>query len=64
VTAFLENSGETAQKEQAPEHYGRFLLYATFRTVDEVSALLTTAGFSRIFLEHNLHGFCILIAQK
>ncbi|MDD1701880.1 MAG: class I SAM-dependent methyltransferase [Methanoregula sp.] len=64
VTAFLEKDGEVARRAEAPEYAGRFLRYATFFSADDVTALLSAAGFSRIFLRHSLHGLCVLIAQK
>jgi ubiquinone/menaquinone biosynthesis C-methylase UbiE len=64
VTAFLKKGGGIVQREEVPAHQGRFLKHATFFTVDDVTGMIAAAGFSRISHEHNLHGLCILVAQK
>ncbi|HVP97308.1 class I SAM-dependent methyltransferase [Methanoregula sp.] len=64
VTAFLEKGGGIAKREGVPEHQGRFLKFATFFTVDDVTGMLAAAGFSRVSPERDLQGLCILIAQK
>ena len=64
VIVFLEKEGEIARTERDEKSSGRFLRHANFLSVDEVMATLTIAGFSRSTLVENLHGFCILTAQK
>jgi ubiquinone/menaquinone biosynthesis C-methylase UbiE len=64
IIGFLEKGGEVALPEQARHQGGRFLQHAVFRSVDAVMTALRTAGFSRCTLVENLHGFCIIIAQK
>lgn len=64
IVAFLERDGEIAERGRAREPKSRFLRHALFRTADEVTALLTDAGFSEIGMAHNRQGFCIVTARK
>jgi SAM-dependent methyltransferase len=64
VVAFIEKDGEVARRERARKPAGRFLHYAEFLTAEQVMAALTGAGFSGVCVKENLHGFCIIAAQK
>ncbi len=64
VVAFLEKDGEVARQERSRKPAGRFFQYAEFLTADQVMAALTGAGFSGVCVRENLHGFCIITAQK
>jgi ubiquinone/menaquinone biosynthesis C-methylase UbiE len=64
VIGFLEQDGEIARREQERITPGRFLQYATFRATSDVMSALDAAGFSGSSYKENLHGFCIVTAQK
>lgn len=64
VIGFLEQGGEIARRETARSPPGRFLRYARFRSEGEVTAALAVAGFSGIIVKENLHGLCIITAEK
>jgi len=64
VVAFMEKDGEVARRELTRKPVGQFLHHAKFLTADQVMAALTDAGFFRVCVRKNLHGFCIITAQK
>ncbi|MDO9550241.1 MAG: class I SAM-dependent methyltransferase [Methanoregula sp.] len=64
VVAIMEKDGEVARRERNRNPAGRFLHHAKFLTADQVMAALTSAGFSGVCVGENLHGICIITAQK
>jgi SAM-dependent methyltransferase len=62
VIGFIKKSGEIARQERTIN--GRFLRHARFRSTDEVREALNLAGFIRCTVRKNLHGFCMVTAQK
>jgi len=64
VVAFLEKGGEIAEREMMREPKGRFLRHALFRTAGDVMTALTEAGFSKVGVVNNRHGFCMVTAEK
>lgn len=64
VIGFFDRNGEIARREMARDPPGRFLRHATFRTGEEVTVALAAAGFSACSCGDDLHGLCIVTAQK
>ena len=64
ISGFMEKDGEVARREPGQEPAGRFLRFAAFRSVEEVMTVLSAVGFSRCTLRENLHGLCVITAQK
>lgn len=62
VVAFLEKDGEIAQREEGAD--GRFFQYVRFFSVNEVTAALAGAGFSRVIFRERRHGLCVISAGK
>jgi SAM-dependent methyltransferase len=64
VIGFLESGGEAAIRGEGDAPAGRFLHHARFRSGKEVTGVLVSAGFVRVVPAGNLHGLCIVTAQK
>jgi SAM-dependent methyltransferase len=62
IVGFIEKDGNVGRCERTRKPAGRFLQYARFRSGRDVAAALEAAGF--FFTMKNLHGFCIVSAQK
>jgi SAM-dependent methyltransferase len=62
VVAFLEKDGEIARREEGAD--GRFFRYARFFSVNEVTAALAGAGFSKVIVWERRHGLCVISAGK
>lgn len=61
---FFEREGEIALRERERKPPGRFFRHAKFRSIDEVKSALATAGFSSVILRADLHGLCLVTAQR
>ena len=64
VIGFFEKDGKIALQEKHRKPAGRFLRYATFRYINEVSTALDKAGFVGTVVVNNQSGFCTVTAQK
>ena len=64
VTGFIEAGGKIFQKYQHEPGKGRFLQFATFRTIDEVYGFFRQAGFEEIAVIQRMHGFCVMGGRK
>jgi ubiquinone/menaquinone biosynthesis C-methylase UbiE len=64
VAWFIEAGGEIFQKYRHEPIKGRFLQFATFRTIDEVYGFFKDAGFADISVLQREHGFCVMSGRK
>ena len=64
VAEFIEAGGEIFQKYRHEPIKGRFLRFATFRTIDEVYGFFNKAGFADISILQRVHGFCVMSGRK
>lgn len=64
VAGFIEADGEIFQKYQHEQVKGRFLRFATFRTMDEISGFFRLAGFEEISVLQRVRGFCVMSSRK
>lgn len=64
VAGFIEKDGEIAMQYRHEKIKGRFLQFARFRIVDEVSRYFNEAGFFSISLIRRSRGFCVMKGQK
>jgi SAM-dependent methyltransferase len=64
IIGFIERGGEIAKMYRNEKMKGRFLMYARFRTVDEVTRLLKDAGFTSITIHQRAQGFCVIIGRN
>ena len=63
IVGFIEEGGEISRHYQDEKTKGRFLRYAKFRTVEEVTGLFSEAGFSSVTVNERTRGFCVLMGQ-
>jgi len=64
IIGFIERGGEIEEKYHNEKTKGRFLRYARFLTVTEVTHLLEDAGFTDITVNRRFRGFCVMKGQK
>jgi ubiquinone/menaquinone biosynthesis C-methylase UbiE len=64
VAGFIEAGGEIFQKYRHEPIKGRFLRFATFRTIDEVYGFFKDAGFGDVSVLQKVRGFCVMSGQK
>jgi ubiquinone/menaquinone biosynthesis C-methylase UbiE len=64
VVGFIEKDGEIAMQYRQEKTKGRFLQFARFRTVDEVSRYFYKAGFIHVSVTRRSRGFCVMKGQK
>ena len=64
VAGFIEREGEIALQYRHEETKGRFLRFARFLSVEEVTGLIGSAGFSGITIVQRTRGFCLMRAKK
>ena len=64
VAGFIEAGGEIYQKYQHEPIKGRFLRFATFRTMDEVYGFFKDAGFADVSVLQRVRGFCVMSGRK
>lgn len=64
VAGFIERDGEIAVQYRHEKTKGRFLQFARFRTVDEVSRYFYEAGFFSVSVIRRSRGFCVMKGQK
>jgi SAM-dependent methyltransferase len=64
IAGFIEDGGEVVQKYRNEPVKGRFLQFATFRTMNEVSGFFREAGFKDISVLRREHGFCVINSKK
>jgi ubiquinone/menaquinone biosynthesis C-methylase UbiE len=64
VAGFIEAGGEIFQKYRHEPIKGRFLRFATFRTIDEVYGFFNKTGFVDISILQRVHGFCVMSGRK
>jgi ubiquinone/menaquinone biosynthesis C-methylase UbiE len=64
IAGFIEKDGETAGKYRHEKTKGRFLRFARFRTVEEVTRFFESAGFANVSVIRRARGFCVITGQK
>jgi len=64
IVGFIEKGGEIFRQYRHESVKGRFLQYATFRTVEEVTGFFSEAGFASVSVIERTRGFCVLRGQK
>ncbi len=64
IVGFIEKNGEIASQYRNEETKGRFLRFAHFLSVDEVSRYFNEAGFSEVSVIRRIRGFCVMNGQK
>lgn len=64
ITGFIESGGEISLKYQHERINGRFLRFATFRTIDEVYRFFNDAGFTNVAVLKKVRGFCMMSGEK
>jgi len=64
IAGFIEREGEIAQQYRHEETKGRFLRFARFYSIEEVTGFLRSAGFSKKPLIQRTRGFCVMKATK
>jgi len=64
VAGFIEAGGKIFQKYQHEPIKGRFLRFATFRTIDEVYGFFNDTGFEEVSILQRVHGFCVMSGRK
>ena len=64
VLGFIEKDGVIATRYRNERVKGKYLRFARFRTVDEVSRSLQEAGFSDISVIRRTRGFCVMKGHK
>jgi len=63
VAGFIEADGEISRRYQMEDIKGRFLRYAKFRTVEEVTVIFQDTGFTRVSVIEQTRGFCVMKGQ-
>jgi SAM-dependent methyltransferase len=64
ILGFIERDGEIAMQYRQENVKGRFLRFARFLTVDEVTRLVKEAGFSEVLIIRRTQGFCVMKGHK
>ena len=64
IVCFIERDGEIAQHYLQEKIKGRFLRFAKFRTIREVSGFFGNTGFYDISIMQHSHGFCVMRGVK
>jgi ubiquinone/menaquinone biosynthesis C-methylase UbiE len=64
IVGFIEKNGEIARQYRHEETKERFLRFAQFRSVDEVSRYFDEAEFSEVSVIRRIRGFCVMNGQK
>ena len=64
VAGFIERDGEIALQYRHDETKGRFLRFARFPSIEEVTGFFGCAGFSSITIVQRTRGFCVMRAKK
>ena len=64
VVGFLERDGAIARQYSPEDVKGRFLRYAKFRTLEEVSGYFSQAGFQEITVRSRVRGFCVMTGMN
>jgi len=60
IVGFIERGGEIEKMYRNEKTKGRFLRYARFWTVDEVTRFLEDAGFASVTIAQRSRGFCVI----
>jgi ubiquinone/menaquinone biosynthesis C-methylase UbiE len=64
VVGFIEANGEISRRYQHESIKGRFLRYAKFRTIEEVTVIFQDTGFTRVSVIKQTQGFCVMKGQR
>jgi len=64
ILGFIEKNGEIAMQYRQEKTKGRFLRFARFLDVDEVTRLAEDAGFSEVSVIRMSRGFCVMKGRK
>ena len=64
VVGFIEEGGEIQRRYQHEPTKGRFLRFATFRTVYDTDRFFRDAGFTRVSVVKRTRGFCVMNGRK
>ncbi len=64
VAGFIEKDGETYQRYRHEPIKGRFLRFAVYRTVEEVTRFFREAGFPQVSVIERTRGFCVMNGRK
>jgi ubiquinone/menaquinone biosynthesis C-methylase UbiE len=64
VIGFIEKDGEIARRYRNETIKGRFLRFARFRTIGEVTELMKLAGFAEVALREGTSGFCVMTGSR
>ncbi len=64
VAGFIEKDGETYQRYRHESIKGRFLRFAVYRTVEEVTRFFREAGFPQVSVIERTRGFCVMNGRK
>ena len=61
---FIEAGGEVARKYLNEKTKWRFLRFARFRTLDEVTGFFEDAGFTGVSVVRRARGFCVMSGRR
>jgi SAM-dependent methyltransferase len=64
VVGFIERDGEIARRYRKEKTKGRFLRFARFPSVEEVTGFFTPPGFFRTCVTRKIRGFCVMKGVK
>jgi SAM-dependent methyltransferase len=64
VAGFIEEGGEIQRIYRHEATKGRFLRFATFRTVGDVDRFFRDAGFVQVSVPERARGFCVMNGRK
>ena len=64
IVGFIEKDGEIYRRYQHEPTKGRFLRFAAYWTVKEVTQFFSDTGFAQVSVIDRTRGFCIMNGQK
>jgi SAM-dependent methyltransferase len=64
IVGFIERGGVIEEMYRNEKTKGRFLRYARFWTVAEVTRFIENAGFTNVTISQRSRGFCVIKGQK
>lgn len=64
VVGFIEREGDIYRRYQHEPTKGRFLRFAEYRTVEDVTRFFWDAGFAQISVIERTGGFCVMNGRK
>ena len=64
VAGFIEKDGEMYRRYRHEAVKGRFLRFAVYRTVEEVTRFFRKAGFPQVSVVERTRGFCVMNGRK